>query len=164
MTTPPHESTSTIALIAYGVLVAMSFLAMSLLGQDRSAKPTRRLAWPTVVATIAALACTALSAQASWRFADHYLGMHNAIERGAFFATGQLAMIACALVAHRDAREARRTAGVPRAMIWLIAAALTIPTYAEFGPALGTAHALFGPWMAAVLWHQIATMPPRLSS
>ncbi|MEU6825585.1 hypothetical protein ABZ921_33650 [Streptomyces atriruber] len=113
------------------------------------------------MALIAALACTAVSAQASWRFADHYLGMHGAIERGALFAIGQLAMIACALMARRDAREAQRPTGTATASIWLTAAVLTIPAYAEFGPALGTAHAFFGPWMAAALWHVIATAPPQ---
>ncbi|MFD3910726.1 hypothetical protein [Streptomyces sp. NPDC058603] len=113
------------------------------------------------VTAVAAFVCTALSASTSWRFAADYLGMHNAVERIAVFAAGELGMLANAAMAHKNLHGPRHAAGLPAAMLWMLAAVLSIPAYAEFGLVGGTWSAFFGPVMAAALWSLAAGIDER---
>ncbi|MBT2675984.1 hypothetical protein J7E95_35400 [Streptomyces sp. ISL-14] len=105
------------------------------------------------VATVAAVGCTAYSASTSWQFAADYLDMHNTVERCAFFAIGELALVASAVMARQNLHGPRQAAGLPAVLVWVLAAVLTIPAYAEHGLIGGTWNAFFGPVMAAAMWH-----------
>ncbi|MFF1914494.1 hypothetical protein ACFVYE_23350 [Streptomyces sp. NPDC058239] len=113
----------------------------------------RRLSAAVVTAAVAALVCTAYSADTSWRFATHYLDMRNTAERTAMFAAAELALFSMALMARQNLHGPRQAAGLPGALVWVITAIQTIPAYAEAGPVGGTVRAFTGPVMAAVLWH-----------
>ncbi|WP_327375061.1 hypothetical protein OG393_14475 [Streptomyces sp. NBC_01216] len=122
-------------------------------GQRRTHDRKRRLSAAVLTATVAALVCTAYSADTSWRFAAHYLGMRNTAERTAMFAAAELALFSMALMARQNLHGPRQAAGLPGVLVWVITAMQTIPAYAESGPVGGTVRAFTGPVMAAVLWH-----------
>ncbi|NJP73200.1 hypothetical protein, partial [Streptomyces sp. C1-2] len=106
-----------------------------------------------VVASLAAMACTAYSADTSWRFAADYLGMASATERGAMFAAAELALFACALMARQNLRSPQGTPGTPGTLVWVITGVQIIPAYSESGIVGGTVRAVVGPVLAALLWH-----------
>ncbi|MFJ9395397.1 hypothetical protein ACIRQT_11020 [Streptomyces californicus] len=121
--------------------------------QHRTRDRKRRLSAAVVTATVAALVCTAYSADTSWRLAAHYLDMRITAERTATFAAAELALFSMALMARQNLHGPRQAAGLPGVLVWLITAMQNIPAYAESGPVGGTVRALPGPVMAAVLWH-----------
>ncbi|WP_369223958.1 hypothetical protein AB5J52_24990 [Streptomyces sp. R39] len=145
-----------------GYLPAAALLAVEIamvlmlfqLGPLRSPERPRHHSTTVAVSAIAAVACTVCSAVTSWRFACDYLGMHNTIERSAFFATGELGLVALALMAGRTLHGPRQETGAAGVLVWALAAVLSIPAYAEYGPVGGTVRAFFGPVMAAALWRQ----------
>lgn len=106
-----------------------------------------------VVAAVAALACTAYSADTSWSFAEHALGMVDTTERAGLFLAGELALFACALMARQNLRGPQNAPGTPGLLVWLITAVQVIPAYYESGFVGGTVRAVLGPVMAALLWH-----------
>lgn len=122
-------------------------------GQRHHRDQQRRPSAAVITAAIAALLCTAYSADTSWRFAAHYLDMRNTAERTAMFAATELALFAMALMARQNFHGPQRAAGLPGVLVWVITAAQVIPAYAEFGAVGGTMRAFTGPIMAAVLWH-----------
>ncbi|MGW0702122.1 hypothetical protein ACWD0A_22920 [Streptomyces sp. NPDC002867] len=105
------------------------------------------------VAAIAALGCTAYSADTSWRFAADYLDMGSTVERAFMFATAELALFATALMARQNLNGPARAPGVPGVLVWVLTGVQIIPAYAEFGLVGGTVRAFVGPVMAAMLWH-----------
>ncbi len=105
------------------------------------------------VASLAAMACTAYSADTSWRFAEHRLGMTSDAERAAMFAAAELALFACALMARQNLNSPQGTPGTPGVLVWVITGVQVIPAYAESGPVGGTVRAVVGPVLAALLWH-----------
>ncbi|MFF4605759.1 hypothetical protein ACFY12_23835 [Streptomyces sp. NPDC001339] len=105
------------------------------------------------VAALAAVGCTAYSADTGWRFAADYLDMGSTIERAAMFATAELALFATALMARQNLHSDKREPGLPGILVWVITGVQIIPAYAESGPVGGTVRALIGPVMAAMLWH-----------
>ncbi|MFI5684675.1 hypothetical protein [Streptomyces sp. NPDC051636] len=112
--------------------------------------------WPpaaVLVASLAAMACTAYSADTSWRFAEHRLDMASAAERGAMFAAAELALFACALMARQNLRGPQGAPGTPGLLVWVITGVQVIPAYSESGVVGGTVRAVVGPVLAAVLWH-----------
>ncbi|MFE3645940.1 hypothetical protein ACFXOM_34045 [Streptomyces sp. NPDC059169] len=113
------------------------------------------------VAALAALGCTAYSADTSWRFAADYLDMGSTVERAAMFATAELALFATALMARQNLAT-QGAPGLPGTLVWLITGVQIIPAYAEFGPVGGTVRALIGPVMAALLWHLAMGIELRL--
>ncbi|MDH6190274.1 hypothetical protein M2168_003306 [Streptomyces sp. CZ24] len=121
--------------------------------QHRTHDRKPRISAAVVTATVAALVCTAYSADTSWRFAAHYLDMRNTAERTAMFAAAELALFSMALMARQNLHGPRQAAGLPGVLVWVITAMQTIPAYAEAGPVGGTVRAFTGPVMAAVLWH-----------
>ena len=105
-----------------------------------------------VVASLAAMACTAYSADTSWRFAGHHLGMTSEAERAAMFAAAELALFSCALMARQNLRT-QDAPGTPGVLVWVITGVQVIPAYAESGFVGGTVRAVVGPILAALLWH-----------
>ncbi|MFV0134587.1 hypothetical protein ACLGIH_15335 [Streptomyces sp. HMX87] len=105
------------------------------------------------VAAMAALGCTAYSADTSWRFAADYLDMGSTVERAFMFATAELALFATALMARQNLNGPARAPGVPGVLVWVLTGVQIIPAYAEFGLVGGTVRAFVGPVMAAMLWH-----------
>ncbi len=105
------------------------------------------------VAALAAVGCTAYSADTSWRFAADYLDMGSTVERAFMFATAELALFATALMARQNLNGPARAPGVPGVLVWVITGVQIIPAYAEFGLVGGTVRAFIGPVMAAMLWH-----------
>ena len=116
-----------------------------------------RTSGPVLAAGIGALVCTGFSADTSWRFADHSLHMDRQ-ERLWLFAAGEIVLIVCAVMARANKRAtaidgAAGTPGVPGVMVWCIAAVQLVPAFAESGITGGIVRAVFGPIMAALLWH-----------
>ncbi|MCZ4507395.1 hypothetical protein O3Q52_04065 [Streptomyces sp. ActVer] len=105
------------------------------------------------VAAVAAIGCTAYSADTSWRFAADYLDMGSAIERAAMFAAAELALFATALMARQNLNGPKQAPGLPGTLTWVITAVQIVPAYAESGPVGGTVRAFVGPVLAAMLWH-----------
>jgi hypothetical protein len=117
----------------------------------------RRAGGYVLAAGIGALVCTGFSADTSWRFADHRLHMATR-ERLWLFAAGEIVLIVCAVMAraNKQATATDRqagTPGVPGVMVWCIASVQIVPAFTESGLAGGLVRAVFGPVMAALLWH-----------
>ncbi|MEH0637288.1 hypothetical protein QBA35_28855 [Streptomyces bottropensis] len=117
-----------------------------------SRKAARRVPAAVLVASLAAIACTAYSADTSWRFAEHSLGMVSAAERAAMFAAAELALFSCALMARQNLRT-QGAPGTPGILVWVITGVQVIPAYSESGFVGGTVRAVVGPVLAALLWH-----------
>ncbi|MEV3951733.1 hypothetical protein AB0K57_29480 [Streptomyces halstedii] len=147
-------------------IAAVGVLALVLTGwsirRNRTRAGTPRAGTPTVwVAALAALGCTAYSAETSWFFAADYLGMTDAMQRAAFFSTAELALFANALLARQNLRN-QGAPGVPGTLVWVLTGVQIIPAYAESGPVGGTVRAIVGPVMAAMLWHLAMGIELRL--
>ncbi|MFF5934848.1 hypothetical protein [Streptomyces sp. NPDC012508] len=138
------------------LLVLLALFAARLMRQQRR-QPSGANRWRATiavrVAAMAALGCTAYSADTSWRFAADYLDMGSTVERAFMFATAELALFAMALMARQNLKGPKQAPGPPGVLVWVITGAQIIPAYAESGPIGGTVRALIGPVMAAVLWH-----------
>ncbi|MER6235935.1 hypothetical protein ABT185_07645 [Streptomyces clavifer] len=124
-------------------------------------RTVRAWTWPPVpvlVAGAGALVCTAYSGDTSWRFAGERLGMADSTERAVMFAAGELALLACAVMARANkaattTKTAAGTAGVPGVLVWCITGVQVIPCYATSGFVGGTVRAVIGPVLAGLLWH-----------
>ncbi|MFF6996948.1 hypothetical protein ACFY93_18615 [Streptomyces sp. NPDC008313] len=128
----------------------------------RGSRSQKRLGGPAVkVAAVAALGCTAYSADTSWRFAADYLDMAGAAERAGMFAAAELALFATALMARQNL-AVQGAPGLPGMLVWVITTVQVIPAYAESGPIGGTVRAFVGPVMAAMLWHLAMGIELRL--
>ncbi|MBW1597939.1 hypothetical protein [Streptomyces sp. JJ38] len=138
------------------LLLLVVLLAGWVIRQQRR-RPSEASRWRGTVAArvaaVAALGCTAYSADTSWRFAADYLDMGSTVERAFMFATAELALFATALMARQNLNGPTRAPGLPGVLVWVITAVQIIPAYAESGPVGGTVRALIGPVMAAMLWH-----------
>ncbi|MGQ5606179.1 hypothetical protein [Streptomyces sp. EKS3.2] len=118
----------------------------------------RRTSGAVLTAGIGALVCTAYSGDTSWRFAEHRLGMASVDERLVMFAAGEIALLACAVMARANKKATATsteagTPGVPGVLVWCITGIQIIPAYSESGFWAGTVRAVLGPVMAALLWH-----------
>ncbi|MGW1866168.1 hypothetical protein ACWCPS_11480 [Streptomyces mauvecolor] len=153
----PDWATSPVltAVLLVLVVVLALFAAWMLRQQCRqpSGHSQRRGTIAARVAAIAAVGCTAYSADTGWRFAADYLDMASTVERAFMFAIAELALFATALMARQNLNGPRRAPGLPGALVWVVTAGQLIPAYAVFGPVGGTVRALIGPVMAAMLWH-----------
>ncbi|WP_435210681.1 hypothetical protein [Streptomyces sp. bgisy034] len=105
------------------------------------------------VAAVAAIGCTAYSADTSWRFAADYLDMGGTIERAAMFAGAELALFSTALMARANLNGPKQAPGLPGTLTWVITGVQIVPAYAESGLVGGTVRAFVGPVLAAMLWH-----------
>ncbi|MGW4250685.1 hypothetical protein [Streptomyces californicus] len=147
-------------------VAAVGVLALVLAGwsirRNRTRAGAPRAGTPTVwVAALAALGCTAYSAETSWFFAADYLGMTDTVQRAAFFSTAELALFANALLARQNLRN-QGAPGVPGTLVWVLTGVQIIPAYAESGLVGGTVRAIVGPVMAAMLWHLAMGIELRL--
>ncbi|MEI5522516.1 hypothetical protein WB388_18095 [Streptomyces brasiliscabiei] len=118
----------------------------------------RRTSTAVLTAGIGALVCTAYTADTSWRFAEHRLDMVDVKERLVMFAAGEIALLACAVMARANKRatatqDTAGTPGVPGVLVWTITGVQVIPAFTESGLLGGTVRAFFGPVMAGLLWH-----------
>ena len=116
-----------------------------------------RTSGTVLAAGIGALVCTGFSADTSWRFADHTLHMTTG-ERAWLFAAGEVVLIVCAVMARANklataTDDQAGTPGVPGVMVWGIAGVQVVPAFTESGLVGGLVRAVFGPVMAALLWH-----------
>ncbi|MCX4622808.1 hypothetical protein ACF09G_13035 [Streptomyces albogriseolus] len=117
----------------------------------------RRTSGAVLTAGLGALMCTGFSADTSWRFAGRELGMQDT-ERLALFAAGEIALLACAVMARANKQAtatatAAGTPGVPGVLVWCITGVQLVPAFAESGVWGGLIRSVFGPIMAALLWH-----------
>ncbi|MCL6733315.1 hypothetical protein [Streptomyces neyagawaensis] len=138
------------ALLAAGLLLAAAAAVCWLIA--------RRTSGAVLTAGLGALVCTAYTADTSWRFAEHRLDMVDPTERLVMFAAGEIALLACAVMARANKRatateDTAGTPGVPGVLVWTITGVQVIPAYSESGIIGGTVRAVFGPVMAALLWH-----------
>ncbi|MGY5054074.1 hypothetical protein ACWDFR_08365 [Streptomyces sp. 900105755] len=149
----PHWITAPAAI---SVLLLVAALPAARLLRRRLRKPDagrRRNTAAIPIAAVAAIGCTAYSADTSWRFAADYLDMGSTIERAAMFAAAELALFATALLARQNLNGPKLAPGLPGTLTWVITAVQVLPAYAESGPVGGTVRAFVGPVMAAMLWH-----------
>ncbi|AUH40492.1 hypothetical protein [Streptomyces sp. CMB-StM0423] len=152
----PDLLVATALLAAFAIVLAVRAL------QRRSARPPEHRGSAAVtVAAVAALGCTAYSADTSWRFAADYLDMAGTAERAGMFAAAELALFATALMARQNLTT-QGAPGLPGTLVWIITGVQVIPAYAESGPVGGTVRAFVGPIMAAVLWHLAMGIELRL--
>ncbi|MFC8224056.1 hypothetical protein ACFUTY_38550 [Streptomyces sp. NPDC057362] len=151
-------------LLAAGVPAALALVLTAWAIRRRGARSQKRLSGPAVrVAAVAALGCTAYSADTSWRFAADYLDMAGTAERAGMFAAAELALFATALMARQNL-AVQGAPGLPGTLVWVITTVQVIPAYAESGPVGGTVRAFVGPVMAAMLWHLAMGIELRLRS
>ncbi|MGW7247723.1 hypothetical protein [Streptomyces decoyicus] len=127
----------------------------------------RRLGHAVLIAAVAAMACTAYSADTSWGFAKHRLGMTDDSERIAMFAAAEIALLACGLLARANkaataTEQDAGTAGVPGVLVWVITGVQVIPAFSESGIVGGTVRATIGPVMAGLLWHMAMGLEIRV--
>ncbi|MCC2275517.1 hypothetical protein LKL35_08790 [Streptomyces sp. ET3-23] len=156
--TIPDLSLATVGIPA--AVLALALTAWAIRHRTtRSRDRARSLA--VKVAAIAALGCTAYSADTSWRFAADYLDMAGTAERGAMFGAAELALFATALMA-RENLVTQGAPGLPGTLVWVVTGVQVIPAYAESGLVGGTVRAFVGPVMAAMLWHQAMGIELRL--
>lgn len=148
----PWVQSHSLYVAAVAVLLALVLPALTVWAK-RSRTSTGRPPAAVVVAAVAALACTAYSADTSWSFAEHALGMVDVKERAGLFLAGELALFACALMARQNLRGPQKAPGTPGLLVWFITAVQVIPAYYESGFVGGTVRAVLGPVMAALLWH-----------
>ena len=141
--------------VAIAVLVAVALpVAWSLRRRLRKRDSEQRRSTAAVrVAALAAIGCTAYSADTSWRFAADYLDMGSTIERAAMFAAAELALFSTALLARANLNGPRQAPGLPGTLTWVITGVQIVPAYAESGLVGGTVRAFVGPVLAALLWH-----------
>ncbi|MER6027379.1 hypothetical protein [Streptomyces sp. NPDC001851] len=136
--------------------VLLGLLAGWLIRQQRR-RPHHTTRWrgtaAVPVAAVAALGCTAYSADTSWRFAADYLDMGGTAERVAMFSAAELALFATALMARQNLNGPKQAPGLPGTLTWVITTVQVLPAYAESGLVGGTVRAFVGPVMAAMLWH-----------
>jgi hypothetical protein len=159
-----HWTSTAVATLSLLLLAALASGCLIWPGARKLTNRQRRGTTARWVAAVAAVGCTAYSASTSWQFASDYLDMHNTVERCAFFATGELAMAAGAVMARHNLHGPQQEAGTAGVLVWVLAAVLSIPAYAEFGPVGGTVAACYGPVMAAALWRQAVGLDqPRRS-
>ncbi|MFF2189733.1 hypothetical protein [Streptomyces sp. NPDC058155] len=160
----PGSITGLPVLLAAGIAVT-GVLALALAGwtsRRRAAREPRRPGSPAVkVAALAAVGCTAYSADTSWRFAADYLDMAGTVERAMMFGAAELALFATALMARQNL-STQGAPGLPGTLVWVITGVQIIPSYAESGPVGGTVRAFVGPVMAAMLWHLAMGIELRL--
>ncbi|MGW5096330.1 hypothetical protein ACWEQM_17560, partial [Streptomyces nodosus] len=152
-------------LLAAGVpAVLVLILTARRMRRRRGTRPQKRLGSPAVkVAAVAALGCTAYSADTSWRFAADFLDMAGTAERAGMFAAAELALFATALMARQNLAT-QGAPGLPGTLVWVITTVQVIPAYAESGPIGGTVRAFVGPVMAAMLWHLAMGIELRLQT
>ncbi|MFE9170856.1 hypothetical protein ACFYNZ_15235 [Streptomyces kebangsaanensis] len=131
---------------------AVLLLAAAVWAARAGRKAARRTPAAVLVAALAAMACTAYSADTSWRFAAHRLDMAGTAERIGMFAAAELALFATALMARQNLRT-QGAPGTPGMLVWLITGVQVIPAFAESGIVGGTVRAVVGPVLAALLWH-----------
>ncbi|MFB6552690.1 hypothetical protein [Streptomyces sp. NPDC056405] len=149
-------------LLAAVVPAALAIVLTAWAIRRRGTRTQKRLGGPAVkVAAVAALGCTAYSADTSWRFAADYLDMAGTAERAGMFAAAELALFATALMARQNL-AVQGAPGLPGTLVWVITTVQVIPAYAESGPVGGTVRAFVGPIMAAMLWHLAMGIELRL--
>jgi hypothetical protein len=149
-------------LLAFGVPAALVLMLTTWAIRRRHTRRQERLGSPAVkVAALAALGCTAYSADTSWRFAADYLDMAGTAERVGMFAAAELALFATALMARQNLAT-QGAPGLPGTLVWVITGVQVIPAYAESGLVGGTVRAFVGPVMAAMLWHLAMGIELRL--
>ncbi|MFF5313174.1 hypothetical protein [Streptomyces massasporeus] len=149
-------------LLAAVVPAALALVLTAWTIRRRGTRVQKRLGGPAVkVAAVAALGCTAYSADTSWRFAADYLDMAGTAERAGMFAAAELALFATALMARQNL-AVQGAPGLPGTLVWVITTVQVIPAYAESGPIGGTVRAFVGPVMAAMLWHLAMGIELRL--
>ncbi|MFE5597993.1 hypothetical protein ACFQ8O_02150, partial [Streptomyces coelicoflavus] len=163
MTHPALGAPSDLALLLAAVVpAALALVLTAWTIRHRGTRTQNRLGGPAVkVAAVAALGCTAYSADTSWRFAADYLDMAGTAERAAMFAAAELALFATALMARQNLAD-QGAPGLPGTLVWVITTVQVIPAYAESGPVGGTVRAFVGPVMAAMLWHLAMGIELRL--
>jgi hypothetical protein len=150
----------------HGPLVLVAGVLLALLA-GLGAFIVHRTSGAVLAAGIGALVCTGFSADTSWRFAGDRLAMQDS-ERLALFAAGEIALLACATMARANKRATATdteagTPGVPGVLVWCITGVQLVPAFAESGFWGGLIRSVFGPVMAALLWHLAMGLEIRIA-
>lgn len=154
---------ASLALVVLALACSALLIRRQMKQHARRTVGSRKSGSPAViVAALAAIGCTAYSADTSWRFAADYLDMGGTAERAAMFAAAEFALFATALLARQNLHGPKRATGLPGTLTWVITTVQVIPAYAESGLVGGTVRAFVGPMLAAVLWHEAMGIELRL--
>ena len=144
-----HPAVALLTLTAVAVVVAWVGRRTA---RNRKEHRGRRTPAAVIAAALAAIGCTAYSADTSWRFAADHLDMHSVAERVGMFGAAELALFAVALMARQNLRT-QGAPGAPGVLVWVITGVQVIPAFAESGLIGGIVRAFVGPVLAALLWH-----------
>ncbi|MFD0369492.1 hypothetical protein [Streptomyces sp. NPDC127114] len=154
---------ASLALVVLALACSAMLIRRLMKQRTRRTVGSRKSGSPAViVAALAAIGCTAYSADTSWRFAADYLDMGGTAERAAMFAAAEFALFATALLARQNLHGPKQATGLPGTLTWVITTVQVIPAYAESGLVGGTVRAFVGPVLAAVLWHEAMGIELRL--
>ncbi|WKV72758.1 hypothetical protein AW27_015210 [Streptomyces sp. PCS3-D2] len=154
---------TSLTLTAFALACSVLLIMWLVKQRTRRTSGSRKPGSPAViVAALAAVGCTAYSADTSWRFAAHYLDMGGTAERAAMFAAAEFALFATALLARQNLHGPKQAPGLPGTLTWVITTVQVIPAYAESGLVGGTVRAFVGPVLAAALWHEAMGIELRL--
>lgn len=137
---------------AIAALAVIAGLALWLITRTARNTPFKNTPVAVRMAGLAAIVCTAYSADTSWRFAGDHLGIHTIPERAALFGAAELALFSVALMARQNLNT-DGAPGFPGILVWIITGVQVIPAFAESGFVGGIVRAVIGPILAAILWH-----------
>lgn len=158
-----HWNATSLTLIALALTCSALLIRRLIQQRKRRDSGKRKPGSPAVtIAALAAVGCTAYSADTSWRFAADYLDMSGTAERAAMFAAAEFALFTTALLARQNLHGPKQAPGLPGTLTWVITTVQVIPAYAESGLVGGTVRAFVGPVLAALLWHQAMGIELRL--
>lgn len=133
------------AALGWGLIVLVSKAARAL--RTRSAGSGAGLFY------LVAAMSTAVSANTSWRFFGHQLGITATAERAAMFAVLEVAFIACAYAMRANVRGPRNEPGAPRMVVWLLTGIAAYMAVTESGLASGIARVALGPALGIIALH-----------
>lgn len=106
------------------------------------------------MATLAAVMCTAVSTNTSWRYFGQHLDVTNTAERTLMFATAEVILFGLALLTREKYKATDGESGGPAGvLVWVISGIACVPAFVEGGVTGGFVRSFLGPIFAAVLWH-----------
>jgi hypothetical protein len=117
---PPWATSPALTAVLLAAVVVLALFAAWMIRQQRRQPPGAnrwRATTAVQVAAVAAVGCTAYSADTSWRFAGDYLAMTSSVERAFMFAIAELALFATALMARQDLNGPGRAPGLPGVLV-----------------------------------------------
>lgn len=135
-------------LAVWGLLVLLVTYRVQKLLSTWQATPGVRMA------ALAAVMCTFVSGNSSWRYFGQHLGVNDTHVRALLFCAGETGQFALALMARENyLAEDSDGGGIAGVLVWVISGVTCVPAFAEGGVEGGLVRSALGPVFAAFLWH-----------